>query len=131
MPNSLAGLKHGLTELGVWLETRAIDPDTDNRVRLVFEEIVTNVIRYGFSDQAEHSIHAAIQMRAGDLTLHFDDDGRAFDPTFAPELAPAGSLAEASIGGRGLMLVRAASSRISYERTLDGFNRLAVTLSIR
>ena len=58
----------------------------------------------------------------------FDDDGQAFDPRKPPALQPTNSLAQASVGGRGLMLVRAAARRIDYERTLDGHNRLTVTL---
>jgi serine/threonine-protein kinase RsbW len=129
MPNSLAGLKQGLNGLGAWLERHKIGAEAENRARLVFEEIVTNVIRYGFADDGAHIIHAVAHIGGDDLTLLFDDDGRPFDPRTAPELAPTHSLAEASVGGRGLMLVRAAASRIDYERTREGHNRLTVTLA--
>jgi serine/threonine-protein kinase RsbW len=128
MSNDLAGLKRGLNGLGAWLESHGIDTESENRARLVFEEIVTNVIRYGFSDGSAHVIHAAARFGGEDLILSFDDDGRPFDPRTAPELAPNRSLAQASIGGRGLMLVRAAAIAIDYERTSEGRNRLAVTL---
>jgi anti-sigma regulatory factor (Ser/Thr protein kinase) len=128
MSNSLAGLKDGLNGLGAWLERHKIGGETENRARLVFEEIVTNVIRYGFADGGAHIIHAGARIGGDDLTLLFDDDGRPFDPRTAPELAPTRSLADASVGGRGLMLVRAAARRIDYERTSEGHNRLTVTL---
>jgi anti-sigma regulatory factor (Ser/Thr protein kinase) len=127
MPNNLAGLKQGLNGLGSWLESHKIELETENRARLVFEEIVTNVIRYGFADSGAHLIHAIAEIDDGDLTLSFDDDGRPFDPRSAPAPKPDHSLAQASIGGRGLMLVRAAARRIEYERT-EGRNRLTVTL---
>ena len=128
MPNTLAGLKQGLNGLGTWLESHKLGTETENRARLVFEEIVTNVIRYGFADTGAHIIHAAAQLDGDDLRLSFEDDGRSFDPRTAPVLAPNHSLAQASIGGRGLILVRAAASRIDYERTSEGRNRLTVTL---
>jgi anti-sigma regulatory factor (Ser/Thr protein kinase) len=128
MSNDLAGLKQGLNGLGAWLEQHKIGMETENRARLVFEEIVTNVIRYGFEDNAAHIIHAAARVGGEDLTLSFRDDGRPFDPRTAGEPAPTYSLAQASIGGRGLMLVRAAASRIAYERTSEGRNHLTVTL---
>ena len=131
MSNDLAGLKSGLNGLGAWLEHHKIGAETENRARLVFEEIVTNVMRYGFQDGGGHVIHAAARVGGSDLTLSFRDDGRPFDPTTASELAPAYSLAQASIGGRGLMLVRAAASRIDYERTSEGHNHLTVTLPRR
>lgn len=126
--NNLAGLKQGLNGLGNWLTSHNLDLDTENRARLVFEEIVTNVIRYGFADSGSHIIRAIAQLDGPDLKLSFDDDGKSFDPTTAPVPAPDRSLAQASIGGRGLMLVRAAARRIDYERTSDGRNRLTVTL---
>jgi anti-sigma regulatory factor (Ser/Thr protein kinase) len=127
MPNNLAGLKQGLNGLGSWLESHRIELETENRARLVFEEIVTNVIRYGFADSGEHIIHAVAEVDGEDLTLSFEDDGRSFDPRTSPAPAPDRSLAQASIGGRGLMLVRAAARRIDYKRT-EGRNRLTVTL---
>lgn len=129
MRNDLAGLKQGLNGLGAWLASHQCDTDTENRARLVFEEIVTNVIRYGFADGGVHTIRAIAQLDGGDLKLSFDDDGKSFDPTTAPLPAPDVSLAQASIGGRGLMLVRTAARHIDYERTKDGRNRLTVTLA--
>lgn len=131
MSNNLAGLKNGLNGLGTWLEHHRVGADSENRARLVFEEIVTNVIRYGFDDGGAHVIHAAARVAGDDLTLSFRDDGRPFDPRTAKELAPTYSLASASIGGRGLMLVRAAASRIDYERTSEGHNHLTITLPRR
>jgi anti-sigma regulatory factor (Ser/Thr protein kinase) len=129
MRNDLTGLKEGLNGLGAWLASHNVNTDAENRARLVFEEIVTNVIRYGFDDGGAHTIRANAQLKDGDLKLSFDDDGRSFDPTTAPAPAPDYSLGQASIGGRGLILVRAAARALDYERTKDGRNRLTVTLA--
>ena len=128
MSNDLAGLKDGLNGLGAWLERNKIDTETENRARLVFEEIVTNITRYGFPEGGAHIVYAGASLGDGELALSFDDDGLAFDPRNAPVLQPTHSLVHASVGGRGLILVRAAARRIDYERTLDGRNRLTVTL---
>jgi anti-sigma regulatory factor (Ser/Thr protein kinase) len=129
MPNTLAGLEQGMAGLAAWLEQQGAGPEAINRASLVFEEIVTNVIRYGFSDDRAHLIHAIAEIGGDSFTLHFDDDGKPFDPTMGPEPQAARSLAEASIGGRGLMLIRRAAKRMDYERTRDGHNRLAIALS--
>jgi anti-sigma regulatory factor (Ser/Thr protein kinase) len=128
MSNNLAGLKEGLNGLGAWLEHHKIGAETENRARLVFEEIVTNVIRYAFDDNGAHIIHAAAGVGGDNLTLSFSDDGKPFDPRTASEPAPTYSFAQASIGGRGLTLVRAAASGMAYERTSEGRNHLTVTL---
>ena len=130
MPNTLAGLHQGMTGLAAWLKHQGIDRETEDRACLVFEEVVTNVIRYAFPDSRARIIGAAAEIGGDDLTLSFDDDGRQFDPTVGPARTPAPSLTETSVGGRGLMLIHKAARKMDYERTSDGHNRLTVTLSL-
>jgi anti-sigma regulatory factor (Ser/Thr protein kinase) len=127
--NDLHGLKHGLEALETWLVAHDVEPETENRARLVFEEIVSNIARYGFDDGRRHPIEIAGVIGKRDLTFVFDDAGRAFDPRKAAAAQPAATLADAPIGGRGLLLVRTAASRLDYERTAEGHNRLTVVLA--
>ena len=83
--NNLAGLKQGLDALGRWLKNHAVGRETDDRAHLVFEEIVNNIIRHGFEDNREHPIRVGARMDGEELTLTFDDEGRPFDPSSAPE----------------------------------------------
>src|SRR5258707_3248942 len=85
MSNNLTGLKNGLNGLGTWLEHHGIGADTENRARLVFEEIVTNVIRYGFDDGGAHIIHPAASVDGNDLTLRFRAYVRSVEPRTAQE----------------------------------------------
>jgi serine/threonine-protein kinase RsbW len=128
IPNTLFGMRQGLDSLSAWLQRLPVDDRSENRAHLVFEEIVSNVIRHGFADHNVHIIRAAAHLGANELILCFEDDGRPFNPTAEPEPARASSLAEASIGGRGLMLVRAVASWIGYEWR-EGRNRLTVMIS--
>jgi anti-sigma regulatory factor (Ser/Thr protein kinase) len=129
IPSTLAGLKEGSEALSRWLSRWNIDEETGNRAHLVFDEIVTNIIRYAFDDRGEHRIEISFRLDGDSLTLSFDDDGRPFDPRSAPEPVKAGSLAKAEIGGRGLLLVRKAAKRLDYQRSASGRNRLSVELA--
>jgi len=129
IPSSLAGLKQGSEERSRWLSQWNLGEETGNRAHLVFDEIVTNIIRYAFGDGHEHGIEVAFHLADDSLTLSFDDDGRPFDPRTAPEPVNTGSLAKAAIGGRGLLLVRKAAKRLNYERSIAGRNRLSVELA--
>ena len=129
IPSTLAGLKEGAEALSNWLSRWRIGEETGNRAHLVYDEIVTNIIRYAFTDGREHQIGIGFGLQDDSLTLNFDDDGRPFDPRTAPEPMKAGSLAKATIGGRGLLLVRKAARRLDYERSAEGRNRLAVELA--
>jgi anti-sigma regulatory factor (Ser/Thr protein kinase) len=127
--NSHSGLIQGLEWLGAWLKSHAVKTETDDRAHLVFEEIVTNIIRYGFADNREHAIKVGARIETGgDVTLTFDDDGRPFDPRSAPPFSKPEKLERAPIGGRGLMLVRRAARHLDYRRTDEGRNILSVTL---
>jgi anti-sigma regulatory factor (Ser/Thr protein kinase) len=127
--NNHAGLKQGLEWLGAWLKEHAVGTETDDRAHLVFEEIVTNIIRYAFSDNSEHPIRIGARLNGGEVTLTFDDDGRPFDPRSAPPFPRPEKLEKAPIGGRGLMLVRRAARHVDYKRTEEGRNLLTVTLA--
>jgi serine/threonine-protein kinase RsbW len=130
VPNSLQGLKMGLDTLGEWLTRAHLGQEVENRAFLVFEEIVTNIIRYGFDDSLAHEIKVAVLLKSAELTLTFDDDGRPFDPRSAPHPEPHRSLEKAPIGGRGLLLVRKLAKRLDYERTQNGRNRLTVVIPL-
>jgi serine/threonine-protein kinase RsbW len=129
IPNNHAGLKLGLEWLGGWLKDRAVGQETDDRAHLVFEEIVTNIIRYGFNDNSEHPIRVGARLEKGEVTLIFDDSGRPFDPRSAPPFPRPDRLEKAPIGGRGLLLVRRAARHLDYKRTDEGRNLLTVTLA--
>lgn len=129
IPSTMAGLKEGSEALSNWLKRWHIGEEAGNRAHLVYDEIVTNIIRYAFTDGREHQIGIGFRLHDDSLTLNFDDDGRPFDPRTAPEPMKAGSLAKATIGGRGLLLVRKAARRLDYERSAEARNRLAVELT--
>jgi anti-sigma regulatory factor (Ser/Thr protein kinase) len=56
----------------------------EDRAFLVFEEIVTNIIRYAFDDAKEHPITVSFARSDSELLLTFEDDGRAFDHRKVP-----------------------------------------------
>lgn len=130
IPNSIAGLTKGLDALREWLRAAKVGQQAEDRAFLVFEEIITNIIRYAHDDGDEHAITVSFARGDGELRLIFEDDGRAFDPRKVPAPDLHRPLAAAPIGGRGIYLVRKSSKRIDYERTNKGRNRLTVVVAL-
>jgi len=128
-PGTLAGFERGFAELRAALGRSQLEPATRYNVELVFEEIVANIVRYATQGRAT-DIQVALDAGEASLTLTFEDNGPAFDPRTRNDPKPAKSLAEASIGGRGIMLVRRVSTAIDYTRTPTQRNRLVVTLAL-
>lgn len=93
---------------------------------LVFEEVVSNVMRHG----AAHQIEAGVETRDDSLLLSFEDDGPPFDPLQHPDPVLPKHVDEAREGGLGLFLVRKVAAAVRYERTTEATNRLVVTIAL-
>ncbi len=95
-------------------------------IRLVLEEIVTNIISYGYEDRADHAIDVNIVNSEQDITLRVRDDARPFNPLdqTVPDLER--PLEERGDGGMGIHIVREIMDEIDYKREDDG-NLLVMT----
>ena len=96
---------------------------------LCLEELVTNVIFYGYEDQNQHSIDVSLNLVEGSLILQIIDDGKEFDPTHLPEPNLDIPLEERKIGGLGVHLVRNYVDSMEYKRE-DGQNILTIMKKI-
>jgi len=121
------GLARGLTALAGLLERHGIGRRARYQAELVFEELVSNVQRHGGDGAAAPEIDVTIDFAAEDIVLVFSDTARPFDP-LQPRLPVAGASSGATIGGKGLVLVREAARAISYERS-GGRNRVTVRIA--
>lgn len=94
-------------------------------LKLALDELVTNVISYGYDDSADHEIEVRLSHLGSELTAELEDDGRPFDPlsVAAPDVGQA--IQERPIGGLGIYLARKATDALEYRR-LDGRNLLVV-----
>lgn len=98
---------------------------------VVFEEVVTNIVRHGRAGLAGANVEFSMEVGADAAVLVFIDNGVAFNPCTAPEPDFFSSLTNASLGGLGISLVRKASTSMTYERTPQQRNRLTVSVATR
>jgi serine/threonine-protein kinase RsbW len=103
-----------------------LPPATIFALNLALEEVVTNIIAYGYDDGAAHVIDVELRVLDGTVTTTVEDDGRPFDPLAAPEPDVAAPLEEREIGGVGVLLVRRLMDEVTYARS-QGRNRLTFT----
>lgn len=93
--------------------------DAEYLARLAVEELLTNIIKYGYDDSDRHEIIVTARVDDGLFELTISDDGHAFDPTKAAEPDTTLPAAERPIGGLGLFLVRKMSDGMTYERIAE------------
>jgi anti-sigma regulatory factor (Ser/Thr protein kinase) len=89
------------------------------RVNLVLEEIVANVISYGYDDRLEHDISVRLSWQDPRIELEVKDDGRPFNPLDAPQPEIESPLVEKPVGGLGIHLVRRMVDHLEYRREGD------------
>jgi anti-sigma regulatory factor (Ser/Thr protein kinase) len=110
------------------LDREQLDRRSRYNIELVFDEIVSNIIRYGAVGRREPEVCVTLVSRPHEIVLTFDDDGVPFDPTAPTERAASSLPEEETLGGFGLVLVHGAASSLSYRRTEQGRNLLIVTV---
>jgi anti-sigma regulatory factor (Ser/Thr protein kinase) len=95
---------------------------------MVIEELVVNVIRHAWVDDAAHRVDLDVRTEPARVVVTVEDDGRAFDPIGVPAPALGAAAAERPRGGLGIFLVKSLSSEMTYAR--DGNrNRVRVVVN--
>jgi len=127
-PATLSGLAEAARALCTLLDDGGRTGPGRYNVELAFEEIAVNIVNHG---AATGEITAAVVLDQAETVLTFEDDGVPFDPRDQPDPRLPTSIHEATVGGLGIMLVRNLSSRMSYERTAEGRNRLTIAIPVQ
>jgi serine/threonine-protein kinase RsbW len=126
--NEKADFERGLSAISEYIQRNTINAKAIYNVELVFEELITNITRYGYSDTATHVIEVAVYLQGTDIVMVFDDDGLAFNPLTVQDPDLPTSIEQARVGGLGLMLVRKSTKKMEYQR-IPGHNILKVTIA--
>ena len=117
--NSVDAIAPANAAATTWLDKNRVPPAAAVLANLAIEELVTNCIKYGYSDSNEHLIDVTLVVTDGQLVMHVTDDGRPFNPLAAPVPDLSLPLDERPIGGLGLHLLRTMSDSMTYERRGD------------
>jgi anti-sigma regulatory factor (Ser/Thr protein kinase) len=125
--NDVDALSRALESLDAFLEGEGDSGETAFTVRLLAEEIVTNVIKYAYDDAGAHEITIELRLTPASALLIVTDDGKEFDPLAAPRPDLDVPLEEKKIGGVGIHLVRTLAERLEYTRA-GGKNVIAATI---
>lgn len=124
LPNDLSAVATSREAVAGFLAPFGVDRLL-NRVEVVLEELVSNLVRHG-EDVSEITVAADYDGDSVDLVI--EDDGIPFDPFAMDDPAPFTHLDEASLGGLGIHLVRRLSKAARYDR-VGARNRVSVTIT--
>ena len=83
------------------------------------EEILTNIIKYGFDEQGVHPIHITFRNDSGAIEMEFEDRGREFNPLEVGEPDLDTPIEDRQLGGLGSHLVKNMVDVAQYRRVGD------------
>jgi serine/threonine-protein kinase RsbW len=114
LPNEIDALSSLAENVELFGEEAGWDFAVIMQVNLVLEELIVNVIHYGYPDGRTGAIDVLIETDTKEINIHIVDDGDAFDPfqKEAPDLSL--SIDERPIGGLGIYLVRSYMHSYDY-----------------
>ena len=85
-------------------------------VRLVTEEVLTNVVKYGYEGVGDHSVELRLSASAQSVRMEFRDEGAPFNPLALAAPDPSNQTGEREVGGLGIHLARSLVDDASYSR---------------
>ena len=91
-------------------------PDVVADLNVALDEVLTNIISYGYDDDGAHEIWIGFTVEADAIEAEVVDDGRPFDPTTIPPPDRSASLHDRQVGGLGIHFVRHLMSEVGYTR---------------
>ena len=117
--NDMRELTHVLQVVNVFLEPRELQSKLVYAVNLILEEILMNIIRYGYDDEDSHEIEVQIELEEDEVALTVRDDGKEFNPLTIPGPNRSKSAMDRIEEGLGLQFVRHMRNAMEYRRQGD------------
>lgn len=108
-----------------FVEAHGLPNPLSFQINLALEELITNIISYGYSDAGQREIRIALRLKNGRLITEVEDDARAFNPLKMPPPDLDAPLEERKVGGLGIHLVKNMFDTMDYRRE-DDKNKLVL-----
>ena len=130
LSNASTDLNRFIDDFSLVLKNQNLSSDNINHLCLILDEIITNIMTYGFNDNKPHHIHIEANLGSGTIETIIKDDGIPFDPTKQTKPDVSLPLEDRPIGGLGLYLVKSFVDSIDYQYE-NGHNVLSLVKKLR
>jgi anti-sigma regulatory factor (Ser/Thr protein kinase) len=117
--NNMQELTHVIQVVNVFLEPRELQSKLVYAVNLILEEILVNIIKYGYDDEDSQEIEVRIGVEEEEVALTVIDDGKEFNPLTIPRPNHSMSAMDRIEEGLGLQFVRHMRNAMEYRREGD------------
>jgi len=125
--NKLENIATVIDSFDNFCKTNNIDDSYNQKVNLSLDDLINNIISYGYKDENEHKIDIQFKLFDEKLMIIIEDDGIPFNPFNHDETDTFLSIEDREIGGLGIHLIKKLMSTCRYDRKA---NKNIVTLTI-
>ncbi len=114
--NEISEIDRFQSKFAEFASEKGIPGTTMQKVQIVFEDLLANIIFYAYDDEAEHEIEISMNSNGEQLKITVVDDGLPFNPLEAEKPDTSLDLKDREIGGLGIHLVLNLMEEVTYER---------------
>ena len=115
--NELTAVSKAQASLQRFAQQSRLPEGVRRQVSTVLDELLNNVISYGFADGRKGDIEVSLEVFDDSTLLRIIDDGDPFNPFARLPPDTSAPLAQRQVGGLGIHLVRTMMDEYSYKRT--------------
>ena len=103
-----------------------IDISIENLFKMAVDEILSNIVYYGFEESQEGAIVVvSIQIDSNAVSITFRDNGKPFDPLSIEEPDISLGIDERQMGGLGIHIIKNSFNEVHYSFE-NGYNVLTL-----
>jgi anti-sigma regulatory factor (Ser/Thr protein kinase) len=118
--NTIEEVQRAISAFETFAAQYTIPTDIMVKVNVVLDELLSNIVKYSFPDDAEYEIDITVELfTTGKLIIQLTDAGVPFNPFETPEPDLSIPLEDREIGGLGILLVKKLMDSYSYKRQVN------------
>ena len=106
-------------ELEAWASARGISLKLINSLNLLLDEVISNIVKYGYSNQPDGLIELLVHRVGQNIEAIVRDYAPPFNLLESSPPNVAEDLESCPVGGLGIYLIRQLADEISYRRDGD------------
>ena len=116
--NKVAEMALVETQFETFSKQQNIPDEARQKVSIVLDELLNNIISYAYQDEKEHIINIQFVLAGNRLSITIRDDGIPFNPFGLEPPAINLTIGERDVGGLGIHLVRSMMDEFMYLRQI-------------
>ena len=117
--NDVSAIQKVAEEFDRFAEQSGLTPAIVQTLHIIFDELLNNIITYGYQDDERHSIEVKVEILGRRLSVTITDDGVPFNPLSQKSPDTSLSIDERQLGGLGIHLVKSMADECGYQRKID------------